>query len=61
MFTLTIGNIVLNRYKLQWKIYNGKRDYVYKTHVLHSISLQSAKAKALKLFGGSPPDSIQRI
>ena len=61
MFTLTIDNVVLNRYKLQWKNYSGKRHYVYKTHVLHSISLQAVKAKALKLFGGSPPDSIQRI
>ena len=60
MYSLTIGNIVLNRYKLQWKNYNGKRYYVYKTHVLHSVSLQDVKAKALKLFGVKP-DSIQKI
>ena len=60
MFTLTIGNIVLNRYKLQWHNYNGKRYYVYKTYILHGISLQYVKAKALKLFG-IKPDNIQRI
>ena len=60
MFTITIGNIVLNRYKLQWKNYNGKRYYVYKTHVLHSVSLQDVKTKALKLFG-CKPDNIQKI
>ena len=61
MYSITIGNIVLNRYKLQWKNYNGKRYYVYKTYVLHGVSLQCVKAKALLLFGGSPPDTIQRI
>ena len=60
MFTLTIGNTILNRYKLQWHDYNGKRYYVYKTYILHGISLQYVKAKALKLFG-CKPDSIQRI
>ena len=60
MYSITIGNTVLNRYKLQWKNYNGKRYYIYKTHVLHSVSLQDVKAKALKLFGVKP-DSIQRI
>ena len=60
MYSLTIGNIVLNRYKLQWKNYNGKRYYVYKTHVLHGASLQDVKAKAFKLFGYKP-DNIQRI
>lgn len=60
MYSLTIGDTVLNRYKLRWKNYNGKRYYVYKTHVLHGISLQDVKAKALKLFG-CKPDSIQRV
>ena len=60
MFTLTIGNIVLNRYKLQWHNYNGKRYYVKKTRILHSISLQDVKCKAKQLFG-SKPDNIQRI
>ena len=60
MFTLAIGNTVLNRYKLQWKNYNGKRYYVKKTRILHGISLQDVKAKALKLFG-IKPDCIQRI
>lgn len=60
MYSIAIGNIILYRYKLQWKDYNGKRHYVYKTHVLHSVSLQDVKAKALKLFGVKP-DSIQRI
>lgn len=60
MYSLTIGNIVLNRYKLQWHNYNGKRHYVYKTYILHSVSLQAVKVKALKLFG-CKPDNIQRI
>ena len=60
MFTITIGITVLNRYKLQWKNYNGKRYYVYKTYILHSVSLQDVKTKALKLFGVKP-DSIRRI
>lgn len=60
MYSLTIGNIILYRYKLQWHNYNGKRRYVYKTHVLHSISLQAVKAKTLRLFGVKA-DSIQRI
>ena len=60
MFTITVGNIILNRYKLQWKNYNGKRYYVYKTYILHSVSLQDVKAKALLLFG-CKPDNIQRI
>ena len=60
MFAITIGNTVLNRYKLQWHDYNGKRYYVKKTRILHSISLQDVKAKALLLFG-CKPDSIQRV
>ena len=60
MFAITIGNTVLNCYKLQWKNYNGKRYYVYKTHILHSATLQDVKAKALKLFG-CKPDNIQKI
>ena len=60
MYSLTIGNTVLSRYKLQWRGYNGKRYYVKKTRVLHSISLQDVKSKAFQLFG-SKPDNIQRI
>jgi len=60
MYSILIGNTVLNRYKLQWKSYNGKRYYVYKTYILHGISLQYVKEKALKLFGIAP-DNIQRI
>jgi len=60
MYSMTIGNITLNRYKLQWKNYNGKRYYVKKTRILHSISLQDVKRKALSLFG-CKPDNIQRI
>ena len=60
MYSISIGNIVLNRYKLQWHDYNGKRYYVKKTRILHSISLQDVKRKAKQLFGGVP-DNIQRI
>lgn len=60
MYSLTIGNTTLNRYKLQWHDYNGKRYYVKKTRILHSISLQDVKHKAKQLFGGVP-DNIQRI
>lgn len=60
MYSITIGNTILNRYKLQWKNYNGKRHYVYKTYILHGISLQYVKTKALKLFGRKP-DNIVRI
>lgn len=60
MFTMTIGNSVVNKYKLQWHSYNGKRYYVKKTRILHSISLQDVKRKALSLFG-SKPDYIQRM
>lgn len=60
MYTITIGNNTLKRYKLQWRDYNGKRYYVKQTKVLHAISLQGVKCKALSLFGNTP-DSIQRI
>ena len=60
MYSLAIGRDTLYRYKLQWRDYNGKRYYVKKTRILHSISLQSVKHKALSLFG-SKPDNIQRI
>jgi len=60
MFTITIDNNILKRYKLQWRSYNGKRYYVKKTCILHSISLQDVKNKALSLFG-IMPDYIQRI
>ncbi|KKN73080.1 hypothetical protein LCGC14_0403890 [marine sediment metagenome] len=60
MYTITIGNSIVKRYKLQWKAYNGKRYYVKKTRILHSISLQDVKCKALSLFGCSP-DNIIRI
>ena len=60
MYSITIGYSAMYRYKLQWHDYNGKRYYVKKTRVLHSISLQDVKRKALKLFG-SKPDNIQRV
>lgn len=60
MYTITIGKQILKRYKLQWRDYNGKQYYVKKTCILHSISLQGVKNKALLLFG-SVPDNIQRV
>lgn len=60
MYSMLIGNTIVNRYKLQWHNYNGKRYYVKKTRVLHSVSLQDVKNKAMLLFG-SKPDNIQRI
>lgn len=60
MYSITVGNSILKRYKLQWRSYNGKRYYVKKTRVLHSISLQDVKHKALSLFG-TVPDNIRRI
>ncbi len=59
MYSITIGKQILKRYKLQWKDYNGKRYYVKKTRILHSISLENVKSKALSLFG-SVPDYIVR-
>ena len=60
MYSITIGHDTLYRYKLQWKDYNGKRYYVKKTCILHSISLQDVKNRALQLFG-IIPDNIQKI
>jgi len=61
MYSLTIGNTILKRYKLQWRSYNGKRYFVKKTRILHSISLQDVKNKAKRLFALDLPDSIQKI
>lgn len=60
MFTITIANNTIKRYKLQWRNYNGSRYYVKRTRILHSISLQDVKIKAVQLFG-SNPDNIQRV
>ena len=60
MYAITIGRQILKRYKLQWYSYNGKRYYVNKTRILHSISLENVKNKAISLFG-SLPDNVQRI
>jgi len=60
MYNITIGRQILKRYKLQWHSYNGKRYYVNRTRILHSISLENVKNKALLLFGSSP-DNIQRV
>lgn len=60
MYSITIGKQILKRYKLQWHNYNGKRYYVKHTRILHSISLQDVKRKALSLFG-IVPDNIQRV
>lgn len=60
MYTIAIGKQIVKRYKLQWKAYNGKRYYVKKTRILHSISLQDVKNKARMLFGVTP-DNIIRV
>jgi len=60
MYAITIGSTITKRYKLQWYGYNGMRYYVKKTRILHAISLDSVKTKALQLFG-SKPDNIQRV
>lgn len=60
MYSITIGDTIVNRYKLQWRSYNGKRYYVKKTRILHSVSLQDVKNKAFQLFGNKP-DSIRRV
>ena len=60
MYTITIGNNILKRYKLQWHSYNGIGHYVKQTKILHAMSLQAVKSKALQLFG-SKPDNIQRV
>lgn len=60
MYSIAIGNTMVNRYKLQWRDYNGKRYYVKKTRILHSVSLQDVKNKAVALFGNTP-DNIQRV
>jgi len=60
MYNITIGRQILKRYKLQWHSYNGKRYYVNRTRILHSISLENLKNKALLLFGSSP-DNIHRV
>ena len=60
MYSIAIGCTTLYRYKLQWHDYNGKRYYVKKTRILHSISLQVVKRKAKQLFG-IVPDNIQKI
>ena len=60
MFTMQVGKQTTKRYKLQWHDFNGKRYFVKKTRILHSISLQDVKQKALSLFD-SIPDYIVRI
>ena len=61
MFTMTVGKQTVKRYKLQWHDFNGKRYFVKKTRILHSISLQYVKNKAKRLFGLDLPDNIIRI
>ena len=58
---MTVGKQTVKRYKLQWKSYNGKRYFVKKTRILHSVSLQNVKNKAKQLFGLDLPDNIIRI
>jgi hypothetical protein len=60
MYAITIGKQLLKRYKLQWHSYNGKRYYVNRTRILHSISLENVKNRAKLLFGSSP-DCVQRV
>lgn len=60
MFTLTIGNKTIKRYKLQWHDHNGRRNNVEHTRVMHSVSLDAVKDKAMLRYG-SKPDAIHRI
>ena len=60
MFTMTVGKQTTRRYKLQWHDFNGKRYFVKKTRILHSVSLQNVKNKGVMLFG-TIPDYIVRI
>ena len=60
MYSITIANNVIKRYRLQWCSYNGKRYYVKRRRVLHGISIQDVKDRAKALFGNSP-DSVQRV
>lgn len=60
MYSVTIGNNIIKRYKLQWRSWNGKRYYVKQTRILHAVSLDDVKNRAEQLFG-SVPDNIQRI
>lgn len=60
MFIIAIGNTITKRYRLQWHSYNGKRYYVRQTRILHAISLDNVKDRALQIFG-SLPDNIQRV
>ena len=60
MFTITIANDTIKRYKLQWHDYNGIGHYVKKRTILHGTSLDNVKDRALQLFG-TVPDYIQRV
>ena len=60
MFIMTIGNRTIKRYKLQWHNHNGRRNNVEHTRVMHSVSLDAVKDKALERYG-SAPDSIKRV
>lgn len=60
MYTLTIGDTVIKRYKLQWHDHNGRRNTVKHSRVLHGVSLATVKDKATQRYG-SKPDNIQRV
>ncbi len=60
MYSITIANDTIKRYRLQWRSHNGKRYYVKRRRTLHGISIQDVKDRAKLLFGITP-DSVQRI
>jgi len=60
MYTITIGNATLKRYKLQWYGFAKRRRYIAKTRILHDNTLNNVKRRAFILFG-KMPDNIQRV
>lgn len=59
-YEISAGNITLKRYRVQWHGWNTKQYYVSRSRIVHAISLDNAKDRALQIFG-SIPDSIRRI
>ncbi len=60
MYSITIANDTIKRYRLQWRSHNGKRYYIKRRRILHGISLQDVKDRAKALFS-IMPDNIRRI
>ena len=54
---MQIGNITINKYKCQWK-HKGLHNYIEKTAILHSNSLQAVKVKATKFYGSEPTEIL---